>query len=451
MAVPSPDPRTLAQRRDRHFAGNLRVSYTTPLELVRGWRHTLFDRQGRRHLDAYNNVPHVGHAHPRVVRAIATQSALLATNTRYLHDGMSRYAEQLAALLPPELSVFFFTPSGSEANELALRLVRAHTGAIDLCVMDHGYHGHTTGTMAISPYKFRQRNAPPKPDWVHVTVQPDVYRGRFSGPDAGQHYAAEVAQTIAELGAEGRQLAGYLCECLPSVGGQLELPPGFLAAVYAAVRKAGGLCIADDVQTALWRTGSAFGFEYQGVVPELLVLGKPLGNGFPLGAVVTTKAVAASFADGPEFFSTFGGSTVAMAAGLAVLDVLAEEDLASNAVSTGEHLLQGLRALQLCHPTIGDVRGRGLFLGVELVLDRATKAPAKAIASYVKNRLRERRILIGTDGPFDNVLKIRPPMTFDRAAADLLLDELDRVLGEDGARVPSLLTVAPSSGHNAPP
>ena len=412
--------------RDARFARNLKTSYDRPLTLVRGWRHLLFDSHGRRYLDAYNNVPHVGHAHPRVARAVAEQSQKLATNTRYLHGAMQRYAERLRLLLPEELEAFFFTPSGSEANELALRLARQHTGCRDVCVMDHGYHGHTTATMGLSPYKFRQRGAPPQPDWVHVTAQPDVYRGEHRGADAAARYAAEVAEVI---DARGDGLAAYLCECLPSVGGQLELPEGFLAAVYRATRSAGGLCIADDVQTGLWRTGDyAFGFERHAVVPDVLVLGKPLGNGYPIGAVVTTRAVAESFAEGPEFFSTFGGNTVAMAAGLAVLDVLRDEELPANASAVGQRLLEGLRSLQGEHEVIGDVRGRGLFLGVDLVTDRASREPATAAARAVKNRLRERRVLIGTDGPADNVLKIRPPMTFDAAAADCLLEELEHAL-----------------------
>ena len=416
----------LAAGREARFARNLKTSYDRPLTLVRGWRHQLFDSYGRRYLDAYNNVPHVGHAHPRVARAVSDQTAKLATNTRYLHGAMQRYAERLRLLLPDALEVFFFTPSGSEANELALRLARAHTGRRDVCVMDHGYHGHTTATMELSPYKFRQPGAPPQPDWVHVTAQPDEYRGEHRGADAGSRYAAETAAVI-RARADG--LAAYLCECLPSVGGQLELPDGFLAPVYEAVRAAGGLCIADDVQTALWRTGEhAFGFQRHLVVPDVLVLGKPLGNGFPLGAVVTTRAVAESFADGPEFFSTFGGSTVAMAAGLAVLDVLRDEQLAANASAVGDLLLEGLRTLQGEHELVGDVRGRGLFLGVDLVEDRASRRPAPAAAARVKNRLRERRVLIGTDGPYDNVLKIRPPMTFDAAAADCLLEELEHAL-----------------------
>lgn len=420
---------SLMERRRENFCDALKTSYERPLALVRGARHFVFDSQGRRHLDAYNNVPHVGHCHPHVTRAIQEQTSLLATNTRYLHANMQRYADRLRAMLPQPLSVFFFTPSGSEANELALRLARQHTKADELCVMDHGYHGHTTSTMAMSPYKFRQPGAPPKPDWVHVTVQPDVYRGAHKGSDAGRLYAAEVTATIDKLRQDGRQLAGYLCECLPSVGGQMELPGGFLADVYQAVRAAGGVCIADDVQTGLWRTGShAFGFEKQGVVPDLLVLGKPMGNGFPLGCVVTTPEIAASFADGPEFFSTFGGSTVAMAAGMAVLDVLYAERLMDNATAVGELLLAGLRELQQEHEIIGDVRGSGLFLGVELVNDRATLEPATEAAGRIKNLLRERRVLIGTDGPHDNVLKIRPPMTFDRAAAGCLLDTLRQAL-----------------------
>ncbi len=418
----------LAAGREARFAANLKTSYDAPLALVRGWRHLLFDSSGRRYLDAYNNVPHVGHCHPHVARAIAEQTKKLATNTRYLHEGMHRYAERLRRLLPDALEVFFFTPSGSEANELALRLVQRHTGRQDVCVMDHGYHGHTTATMGLSAYKFRQAGAPPQPDWVHVTTQPDVARGEHRGADAAERYARAVSAEIAAVAARRGGVAGYLCECLPSVGGQLELPEGFLRAAYEATRAAGGLCIADDVQTALWRTGEyAFGFERQGVLPDVLVLGKPLGNGFPIGAVVTTRAVAASFSEGPEFFSTFGGSTVAMAAGNAVLDVLEGEGLAENARAVGDQLLEGLKLLQARHPVVGDVRGRGLFLGVELI-DPEDGGPAAPAASAIKNALRARRVLIGTDGPHDNVLKIRPPMSFDALAADLLLDELGQAL-----------------------
>ncbi len=440
----APSSETMRGRRAARSAANLRLSYATPFHPVRGWRHLLYDAEGRAYLDAYNNVPHVGHCHPRVVAAASQQMRLLSTNTRYLYDTWLDYADRLTARLPASLSVCFFVNSGSEANELALRLARAHTGARDMLVMDHGYHGNTTGAMDISPYKFNRPGGPGPSDWVHVTPLPDIYRGVYRlGPaadrrerhEAGAQYAALVRAEIERVLASGRRIAGYISECLPSVGGQIVLPEGFLAAVYADVRRAGGVCIADDVQTALGRTGAHFwGFEYQGVVPDILVLGKPLGNGHPLAAVVTTPEIAASFARGPEFFSTFGGNSVSCAVGLAVLDVLEEEQLQANAARIGAQLLDGLAELAARHPLIGDVRGMGLFIGVELVTDRAARTPATRQAGYVKNRLRERRVLIGTEGPQDNVLKIRPPLTFDAAAASRLLEALDEVLGEDLAQ-----------------
>lgn len=448
-AVQWRDPATPAMqaRRQARSAANLRLSYAEPFHPVRGWRHLLYDAEGRTYLDAYNNVPHVGHCHPRVVAAAGRQMRLLSTNTRYLYGSWLDYADRLVAQLPPPLAVCFFLNSGSEANELALRLARAHTGGRDMLVMDHGYHGNTTGAMDISPYKFNRPGGPGPADWVHVTPLPDVYRGAYrvepagdrsdsaAEKAAGAQYAAQVRAAIEAVQAQGRPVAGYISECLPSVGGQIILPEGFLAAVYRDVRRAGGVCIADDVQTALGRTGAHFwGFEYQGVVPDILVLGKPLGNGHPLAAVVTTPDIAASFAQGPEFFSTFGGNSVSCAVGLAVLDVLEEEGLQEHARRMGEMLLAGLRELAAHHPLIGDVRGAGLFIGVELVADRATRAPATRQASYVKNRMRACRVLLGTEGPHDNVLKIRPPMTFDAAAASRLLETLDAVLGEDLAQ-----------------
>ncbi|MBM4457792.1 MAG: aminotransferase class III-fold pyridoxal phosphate-dependent enzyme [Chloroflexi bacterium] len=427
----------LRSRRAARLAANLSIAYGRPLQPVRGWRHFLYDPEGRAYLDVYNNVPHVGHCHPRVVEAATRQMRLLSTNTRYLYDTLTRYADRLVAALPAPLSVCFFVNSGSEANELALRLARAHTGACDLLVMDHGYHGNTTGAMAISPYKFNRPGGPGAADWVHVTPLPDAYRGPFKAADgdAGVKYAVLVEEKIRAVLADGRRIAGYISECAPSVGGQIILPAGFLREVYRCVRQAGGVCIADDVQTALGRLGAVFwGFELQGVVPDILVLGKPLGNGHPLAAVVTTPEIAASFAAGPEFFSTFGGNSVSCAVGSAVLDVLAEEGLQANAARVGAELLSGLSELARRHRLIGDVRGAGLFLGVELVNDRTTLDPATGQASYIKNRLRERRILLGTEGPYDNVLKIRPPMTFDAVAASRLLETLDETLAEDRAQ-----------------
>ena len=436
---PPPEPtksQTLAARRQR-IGRNLSLSYRQPLKIMRGWMQYVYDETGRGYLDAYNNVPHVGHSHPRVVEAARAQMAVLNTNTRYLHDNLVRYAERLCAKLPEPLRVCFFVNSGSEANELALRLARTHTAREDIVVLNDAYHGHTTTLVDISPYKFQGPGGQgPKP-WVHTAPLPDDYRGphRRDDPEAGRKYARQVAEIVAKLQAGGRGPAAFICESLPSVGGQIVLPPHYLQEVYSQVRVAGGLCIADEVQVGLGRLGTHFwGFETQGVVPDIVVLGKPIGNGHPLGAVVTTPEIAASFDNGMEFFSTFGGNTVSCAVGLAVLEVIEEEKLQEHARRVGNHLLAGLRGLMERHHVIGDVRGLGLFVGVELVRDRITLEPATEETAYVVNRLYERGILTGTEGHFHNVIKIRPPLPFNEADADLLASALDDILGEDLAR-----------------
>ena len=419
----------LLTARRRLIGGNVRIGYRRPLHIVRGSMQYLFDADGRRYLDGYNNVPHVGHCHPRVVDAAERQMRVLNTNTRYLHEHLERYAERVTATLPEPLRVCYFVSSGSEANELALRLARAHTRRRDVIVLDSAYHGHTTSLVDISPYKFNGPGGEGAPPWVHVLPLPDTYRGKYrrDDPRAGEKYA-EFARYV-------RNPSAFIAESAPSVGGQIMLPDRYLASVYAIVRAAGGVCIADEVQTAYGRMGTDFyAFEAQHVVPDIVVLGKPVGNGYPLGAVITTAEIAASFDNGMEFFSTFGGSTVACAVGLAVLDVVEEERLQDHARAVGDLLLERLRIVLAGHPLVGDIRGSGLFLGVELVKDRETLEPAAAEASQVSNRMRDRGILLGTDGPFHNVIKIRPPMPFTRADADLLLARLDEVLGEDAAR-----------------
>ncbi len=427
---------TMAARR-RFLGRNLSVSYRRPLKVVRGFGSYLYDESGRAHLDAYNNVPLVGHSHPRVVRAAQEQLGLLNTHTRYLHDTILRYAERITRLLPEPLRVCYFVTSGSEANELALRLARARTGREDVIVLEHAYHGHTTTLVDVSPYKFDGPGGRGRKEWVHVAPLPDTYRGpyRRDDPRAGPKYARRVGALADRLRADGRGLAAFLAETLPSVAGQIVLPPGYLAEAYRHVRAAGGVAIADEVQTGFGRLGTHFwGFEGQGVVPDILVLGKPIGNGFPLGAVITTREIAGAFDDGMEFFSTFGGNPVGCAAGLAVLDVVEEERLQERARCVGGLLLEGLRGLQERHPVIGDVRGSGLFLGMELVRDRASLEPATEEADYVANRLRERGVLTGTDGPHHNVLKLRPPLVLSEDDARLLLGTLHEVLEEDGAR-----------------
>jgi 4-aminobutyrate aminotransferase-like enzyme/Ser/Thr protein kinase RdoA (MazF antagonist) len=427
---------TLIERRSL-MGRNLSVSYERPLKIVRGWRQYLYDDTGRAYLDVYNNVPLVGHSHPKVVDAVCRQLGLLNTNTRYLHDNVVRYAKRLTQRLPESLRICYFVNSGSEANELALRLARTHTKHDDIIVLEHAYHGHTNTLIDISPYKFNGPGGKGRKPWVHVAPIADDYRGiyRRGEPGLGAKYASHVQEILRRLRMEGRGTAAFIAETMPSVGGQIVFPPEYLAEVYRHVRAAGGVCIADEVQVGFGRLGTHFwGFETQGVVPDIVVLGKPIGNAFPLAAVITTPEIAASFDNGMEFFSTFGGNPVSCAAGLAVLDVLEEEQLQQNALRVGNGLLHRLQQLRERYPLIGDVRGSGLYLGLDLVQHRATREPATEQASYVCNRLRERGILTGTDGPFHNVIKLRPPLIFSDTDADLFVTTLEAILDEDPAQ-----------------
>jgi 4-aminobutyrate aminotransferase-like enzyme len=395
--------KTLEARR-RLLGRNLSIAYDNPLKIVRGSMQYLYDDQGRQYLDAYNNVAHVGHCHPKVVEAGLRQMQTLNTNTRYLHDTILIYAERLTSTLPEPLRVCYFVNSGSEANELAVRLARAHTKARDMIVLDYAYHGNTTTLIDLSPYKHDGPGGNGPPSWVHKVPLPDSARD-----------AANVADAIKNT----ERLCGFIAESLPSVAGQIVLPHAFLNEVYDLVRAAGGVCIADEVQTGFGRIGTHFwGFERYDVVPDIVVLGKPIGNGHPIGAVITTRAIADSFDNGMEFFSTFGGNTVSCAIGLAVLDVVQEEGLQAHALAVGEQLLEGLKTLQKRHEIISDVRGSGLFLGVELVQE----------ATRIVNRMRDNQILIGAEGPLHNVLKIRPPMPFSQTDADHFLITLESLL-----------------------
>ncbi len=424
--------------RARHIGASLSVSYRRPLHILRGYRQFLYDADGQAYLDAVNNVPHVGHCHPRVVRAAQRQMEVLCTNTRYVHETLVNYAGRLARTMPGGLDVCIFVNSGSEANDLALRMAFAHTGMRDVIVLDGAYHGHLSSLIDISPYKFDGPGGRGAPAHVHKVVRPDGYRGPYFGMDVetGSRFAAHVDDAIKALGRGGRKPAAFISESLLGCGGQIEFPRGYLAAVYRHVRSAGAVCIADEVQVGFGRVGTHFwGFETQNAVPDIVVLGKPMGNGHPLAAVVTTKEIAAAFDNGMEFFSTFGGNNVSCEVGMAVLDVIEEEHLQENALATGEHLKNCLRALQTRHETIGDVRGRGLFLGVELVRNRSTRVPAPQSASYAANRLRDLGVLVSTDGPHNNVLKIKPPMVFDVADADKLTHTLDQTLSEEFVRL----------------
>lgn len=422
----------LLERRRKILGGDLSIGYRRPINVVRGQAQYLFDRSGRKYLDAYNNVPHIGHCHPAVIDAVNRQMRLINTNTRYLHDNILNFAEALTATMPDPLNVCYFLNSASEANELAIRMMRSVTGANDIIVLGGAYHGHTSNLIEISPYKHDGPGGRGRSDWVHTAPVADVYRGEFRDlSNAGPQFArmlAEICQSIREA---GRGLSGFIAESCPSVGGQIIFPPNYLAEVYETVRQHGGLCVADDVQTGYGRLGSAFyGFELQGVTPDIVILGKPIGNGHPLAALVTTREIADRFNQGMEFFSTFGGNNVSCAVGLAVLETVKREGLQQHALEVGDVLLSGMRELQSQYEIIGDVRGSGLFLGMELVRDPQTLEPAAAEASMISNRMRDRGILIGTDGPLHNVIKIRPPMPFDRNNARRLLGALDSCFEE---------------------
>ena len=386
----------LMERRRQILGRNLSVAYARPLHIVRGEMQYLYDGEGRQYLDAYNNVAHVGHCHPAVVAAGQRQMEVLNTNTRYLSELILEYAERLTATLPESLSVCFFVNSGSEANELAIRLARARTKARDMVVLEHAYHGNTTTCIDISPYKHETA-----PSWVHAARLGDA------------EHAIEIIHNLSA------PLCGFIAESMPSVAGQIVFPDGYLNHVYDAVRGAGGVCIADEVQTGFGRIGTHFyAFEKYGVVPDIVVLGKPIGNGHPIGAVITTRAIADSFDNGIEFFSTFGGNNVSCAIGLKVLDVIQEERLQAHALRVGNLLLAGLHELHPRHEVIREIRGTGFFLGVELAKH----------ARAVVNQMRERGILMGTERPLHNVIKIRPPMPFSDADADRLISTLDEVL-----------------------
>jgi 4-aminobutyrate aminotransferase-like enzyme/Ser/Thr protein kinase RdoA (MazF antagonist) len=406
---------TLSNRRKR-IGPNLSISYKKPLKIVRGAGAYLYDDVGRGYLDCVNNVAHVGHCHPRVVHAAQLQMAVLNTNTRYLHDNIVEYARRLTATLPASLSVCFFVNSGSEANDLALRIARAHIRSNRTIVMESAYHGNLTSLIDISPYKFDGPGGAGVPSHVRKVHLADPYRGGYTLTDV-----QDVVEGPATL----------ILESIVSCGGQVVLPEGYLEAAYRPVRAAGGICIADEVQVGFGRAGTRFwAFETQGVVPDIVTVGKSIGNGHPLGAVVTTPQIAASFDNGMEYFNTFGGNAVSCAVGIAVLDVIEDQQLQTHALRVGNGLRSRLESLQSRHSLIGDVRGLGFFIGIELVRDRERRTPAPEETSYIVERMRDRGILLSIDGPFHNVIKFKPPMVFSESDGDQLISSLDVVLGE---------------------
>ena len=418
------DHKEILDLRSKHLGSSLSVSYDDPLHIVRGEGQYLFDAKGNRYLDCVNNIQHVGHCHPKIVEAAEQQYKKLNTNTRYLDETIVKYAKNITSTLPDGLDVCFFTNSGSEANDLALRLVRQFTGDKATIVLDGAYHGHLSSLIEISPYKHNGPGGNGSPNFVYTLPMPDSFRGKYRGVNCGEKYVQEMQTTINEIESKGKKVSTFIVEALMGCGGQLILPKGFLKEAFDLVRSANGVCIADEIQIGFGRVGSHFwGFETEGVVPDIVTMGKSMGNGHPLSAVVTTREIADSFNNGMEYFNSFGGNAVSCAVGQAVLDVIKEEGLQENAWEVGSYLLNQLKNLQNHHDLIGEVRGKGLFIGIELVKDDLV--PADAEAQTIVNQMKNIGFLLSTDGPNHNIIKIKPPLVFNKKNADELVEKID--------------------------
>lgn len=420
----------LIKFRQKHLGKSLSLQYKVPIKMVRGAGQYLIDQYGQKYLDTVNNVAHVGHEHPDVVKAGQEQMALINTNTRYLHENIIEFARELIETLPEELNVLHFVNSGSEANELAIRMAKAVTGERDVIASEVGYHGNSNMCIDISSYKFDGKGGQGAPEHTQIFPLPDSFRGKYRGEKTGLKYAEEVDKCIERIQKKGRGVAAFIVESIISCGGQIELPNEFLKLAYKSVRKVGGICISDEVQVGCGRVGKAFwGFQLHNVVPDIVTIGKPIGNGHPLAVVACTRKVADAFANGMEYFNTFGGNPVSCAIGTEVLRTIKRERLQDNALRVGEFLKGELEILAVKYPIIGDVRGQGLFLGIELV-DNA-KIPLPKQTDYLANRMKDHGILMSIDGPDHNVLKIKPPIVFTLENAQELLYYLNKILSED--------------------
>jgi 4-aminobutyrate aminotransferase-like enzyme len=419
----------LVARRRAALGPAYRLFYEKPVHFVRGEGVFLYDQHGEAYLDCYNNVASVGHCHSQVVAAMARQAALLNTHTRYLSEDVVAYAERLLATMPSAIGHIMFTCTGSEANDLALRVARAQTGAEGVIVTRLAYHGVTESLAELSP---SLGPGVPAGRRIRTIAPPDTYR---RAGDIGEMFAADVRAAIADLAKAGMKPAALLVDTIFSSDGVFPYPEGFLARAVQAIRAAGGLFIADEVQAGFGRTGKGmWGFSRHHVIPDIITMGKPMGAGHPLAAMACKPEILEKFAGRARYFNTFGGNPVSVAVGQAVLDVMDQEDLIANAFRVGEILNQGIKDVQARDERIGDVRGAGLFLGVELVKPGASKEPDAALAHYCVNGLRERRILISAAGPSANILKIRPPLPFSPAHADQFLAGLEAVLHDISTR-----------------
>ncbi len=413
-------------RRSRLLGPSYRLFYDQPVHLVRGERVWLFDAEGRRYLDMYNNVPCVGHCHPRVVAALTEAASTLNTHTRYLHDGVLDLAETLLATMPRELGHVMFCCSGSEANDLAIRVARAATGGRGVIVTSNAYHGVTETIAGMSPSL--GAGVPSGPGVYTVPAPLPATRGN----DVAGAFADGVRAALARMQADGVKPAALLFDTVFSSDGLMVDPPGFIGPAVAAMRAAGGVLVADEVQAGFGRTGTMWGFARHGVVPDIVTMGKPMGNGHPVAAIAARAELLDRFGKQARYFSTFGGNTVSTAVARAVLAVIAEEKLVENAAAQGDHIRQGLQRLAGKHRRMGDIRGAGLFVGVDIITDRDSNTPAPDETRKIVNGLRDRGVLIGSAGPHANVLKVRSPLPLRREEADLFLAALDETLAAVG-------------------
>ena len=422
----------ILELRKKYLSPSLSLSYEDPIHIVRGEGQYLYDAEGLRYLDTVNNIQHVGHCHPKVVSAAMEQNTLLNTNTRYLDETIVRYAKLLTKKLPDGLDVCFFTNSGSESNDLALRIARCITGSKETIVLDGAYHGHLSSLIEISPYKHNAPGGEGPPDFVYSIPLPDSFRGIYRGDNCTADYVNEVKKVIYKINDSSKTLSAFFVEALMGCGGQIVLPEGFLKKSFELVRKSGGLCIADEVQIGFGRMGTDFwGFETCGVIPDIVTLGKSIGNGHPLSAVVTTKEIADQFNNGMEYFNSYGGNPVSCAIGEAVLDVIEDEGLQENAEIVGSYLIEELFKLQSKYTFIGQIRGQGLFIGIELISNTDTLKPNKTLAAKIVNQMKNAGILISIDGPDHNVLKIKPPMVFNLENANELVINLKTIFNKN--------------------
>ena len=422
--------RDLTHKREQVLGGAYRLFYRRPVHLVKGQGQYLWDAEGKKYLDVYNNVASLGHCHPAVIDAVHQQMGQLNTHTRYLHEGILNYTESLLATLPPEINRAMYMCTGSEANDLAIRVAQSWSGGTGIIVTQEAYHGTSALTSGVSP---ALGSGQPLSPTTRVVPAPDAYR--IGHEHLGAWFADQIQQQIDDMAAHGIRFAGLIADSLFSSDGVLPGPRGFLKPAIDLIHQQGGVFIADEVQPGFARTGEHFwGFERHGVLPDIVTTGKPMGNGFPVSGLIAREEVLATFSDHLPYFNTFGGNPVAMAAAQAVLDVIQQEGLQAHSAQMGQRLLTELKGLQQRYLSIGDVRGAGLFIGLELVQDPATKAPDQQLALDVIEALRERGVLTSVAGPHGNVLKLRPPLAFQEQDIDWLVGALDQSLAALGAR-----------------